>query len=116
MAMPSSKPGFPEEKSIRHFRNALLQLKKTIQSSTDVDELKMNMEHFIHVTRKVAWPHQTNEIFRKDEAEKALDKVLTEFQRYIKGLQHQKAKESPQDLLDALLIVETMIDQLKERH
>lgn len=114
MSISSAYPGYPEKKFIRHFRNALLQLRKTIQSSKDIDELKLHMEHFINANRRVVWPHHTSEVFHKDEAEKAVQKVVTEFQRYTQDLQLQKSQKSYQDLLDALFIVESMIDRLKE--
>ena len=107
-------PGYPEKSFIRHFHQALLQLKKTIRSSKDIDELESHMEHFINANRRVTWPHQTSAVFHKDEAEKAVQKVVAEFQRYIQDLQLQKPQESYQDLLDALSIVESMMDRLKD--
>jgi hypothetical protein len=115
---PVLKPsfsGYPEETLIRRFRNSLLQFKKTIQSSKDIAELKSEMDQFISINHQVVWPHHTSGVYRKDDAEKAVDKVLTEYQRYIKALQLHKPHTSYQDLLDAILIVESMIDQLKER-
>ena len=108
--------GFPEEEMARHYRNVLLHFKKTIQSSKNVDELKSEMEHFMNASRKVTWPHHTSGVFRKEEAEKAMGKVVTEFQRYIATLQKNPAQQAThQDLLEALLIVESMIDRIKGR-
>lgn len=119
MSSPFIKPsfsGFPEESSIRNFRNTLLELKKTIQSSHNITELKMQMEHFINANRSVTWPHKSQAAFRKDEGEKAVAKVVTEFERYLKDLKHHQPKNSYQNLLDAILMVESMIDRLKEGH
>ena len=106
-------PGFPEEKSVRHFRNILIQLKKTLMSSKKIDEINQEMEHFINANRKVVWPHQTQEVFRKEEAEKAIAKITTEFQRYVSDLKKHQGKESFQDLMEAILVLESIIDQIR---
>ena len=110
-----SSPGYPDEELFRRYRNILLQLKKTIQTSKNIDELKMQMEHFINANRHVTWPHHTSAVYHKDEAEKAVGKVVTEYQRYIKGLENDDPDANYQDLLDALLIVESMLGRLKGR-
>ena len=117
MAVPYQTPGygFPEEEMTRRYRNILLQFKKTIKSSKNIDELKSEMEHFMNANRKVSWPHHTSGIFHKDEPEKAIGKVMTEFQRYVLDLQNDPPQASHQDLLEALLIVESMLDRLKKR-
>ena len=106
-------PGFPEKSLVRHFRNTLLQFKKVVQSSKNIDELNSEMERFLSASRKVEWPHHTSGVFHKDEAEKAVDKVVAEFRRYTKDLKLHKP-HSHQDLLDSLLIVEKMIGRLKD--
>ncbi len=116
MSDPVMKPntsGYPEESLVRRYRNILIQFKKTLQSTTDIRELQQEMEHFLNINRQVIWPHQTSGIFRKDEAEKAVDKVVTEYQRYVKDLKHHDSP-STQDLLDALLMVESMLGKLKD--
>lgn len=118
MPLPSPAPelsGFPEEEMTRRFRNILLQFKKTIKASRNIDVLNSEMEHFMNANRRVQWPHQTSGVFHKDEAEKAVGKVVTEFQRYIAVLQKDPPEATYQDLLEALLIVESMIDNIKGR-
>lgn len=110
-----TSPGFPEPELIRHYRNVILQFKKTIQSSKEIEPLKMEMEHFINASRRVTWPHATGAVYHKDEAEKAVVKVVTEFERYIKNLEAGSLTTHYQDLMDALAIVETMIDRLRGR-
>lgn len=105
--------GFPEEDSYRRYRNIVLQFKKTIQSSKNFEELRREMEHFLNANRQVVWPHHTSGVFRKDEAEKAVDKVLKEYERYVGALKKHMPNTNPQDLLNALAIVESMLDQLK---
>jgi len=118
METPIFKPGnfgYPEETMVNHFLNALRQLKKTVRDSKDTEELQIQIEHFINVNRRVSWPHPTSGVFHKDEAEKAVEKVVTEFQRYIKDLQNDPSPKSYQDLIDAISLVEAMEDRLKER-
>jgi hypothetical protein len=108
--------GFPEEDLTRHYRNILIQFKKTIKSSKNIDELNAEMEHFINASRRVTWPHHTSGVFQKDEAEKAVGKVVTEFERYRAALKKNPSRQATyQDLLDALLIVESMLDRIKGR-
>jgi hypothetical protein len=107
--------GFPEEESARRYRNTLIEVKKTIVSSKSIEELKMQMEHFLNINRHVTWQHHTSGVYRKDEAEKAVDKVLTEFERYITNLKRHIPNTSNQDLLDAIAIVESMLDRIDVR-
>ena len=106
--------GYPEPTPIRHLRNALIELKKTLKSSQEREELALKMEHFLNASRRVIWPHQTSAVFHKDAAEKSVQKVVTEFQRYWSDLGRGQPGKSYQDLLDALLLVETGLGQLKE--
>jgi hypothetical protein len=118
MSDPKVNPntsGFPEASSLRHFRNTLLQFKKALQTSKDSTELHVQMEHFLNASRQVTWPHHTCDVYHKDEAEKAVDKVITEFQRYIKDLEHPTSLASSKDLMDALFVVESMLDRIKDK-
>ena len=108
-------PGFPEEEMTRRFRNIIIQFKKTIKSSKNIDELNAEMEHFMNTSRRVGWPHATSGVYHKDGAEKAVAKVTTEFQRYITSLQNDPSKAVYQDLLEAVLVVESMLGQIKGR-
>lgn len=108
--------GYPDGTEIRNLRNALLQFKKILHSSNNIEELNMEMEHFLSASRKVAWPHQSGAVFHKDESEKAVKKVITEYQRYTKDLLNEKPLDSQQDLINALSMVETMMDRVKQKH
>lgn len=115
--MPAGTPapgisGFPQEEMSRYYRNAILQFKKKIQADASIDELNAEMEHFLNSGRKVQWPHHTSGVFHKDEAEKAIGKVMTEYKRYIAALQ-KNPNAVKQDLLDSLLLVEGMLDKIK---
>lgn len=100
-------PGYPEPSHMRHLRNALIDLKKTLSSSQDLEEISLKMEHFLNASRRVTWPHETSGLFHKDAAEKAMQKVIGEFQRYVEDLERGEPQKSYQDLMDALSLVET---------
>lgn len=110
-----SYPGYPEPTLTRHFRNALLDFKKTFEISKDREELQLKMEHLLNTSQKVIWPHETSGVFSKDAAEKAMEKLITSFQRYLKDLEEGKSQESYSILFDALLFVELMVPELKGR-
>lgn len=118
MSLPSKAQGysgFPEEENVRYFRNTIIQFKKAIQFSKNIDELNEEMERFMNACRRVVWPHKTSETFRKDDGEKAVGKVVSEFQRYIADMKKNGTEATRQDLLDALTIAESVIDRLKKR-
>jgi len=100
----------------RQFRNVCREFKKAIQTTKDIDVLQTQIEHFVNANKKVRWPHETSAVFRKDTAEKAVTKVVTEFQRYLKDVIADPSQANPQDLLDSISIVESMIDLLKGHH
>lgn len=115
MSLPPQYTGQPGEEQHHYYRNVCLSLKKAIKNTTEPEELTMHMERFLNASREVAWPHSTSSVYHKDEAEKAVQKVVTEFKRYLKDLEANSEKAYPEDLLNALSIVESLIDQLKIR-
>jgi hypothetical protein len=116
MSTPHVRPSFgnPDTTLVRNLRNALIQLKKTIHHSQKIEELNLDMEHFLNASRKVDWPHKPGEVYHKDAAEKAVMKVVSEFQRYRKDIEGGHPLKSQQDLLDAIAIVETMLSGIRE--
>ncbi|MFZ0564819.1 MAG: hypothetical protein WAM28_01300 [Chlamydiales bacterium] len=115
MSLPPSYSGLPVEEQYRYYRNICIKFKKIIKSSKDIDELQMHMDQFLNASKQVQWPHETSQVYHKDIAEKTLQKVPNEFRRYIQDLEKDSSHANPQDLLDALEMVETMIDSLKIR-
>jgi len=59
------------------------------------------------------WHVKTSGVFRKDEGEKAVQKVLTECDRYYKALISDDFSATSQDLLNALQEVERLIETFK---
>jgi len=113
MSLPANFSGKPGEEPHRYFRNSLLEFKKVVKTSKDIDQLQIEMERFLNASKQLDWHHKNPQAYRKDEAEKATGKVWTEFKRYIMGLQSKSQKVSPQDLIDALSKVEQMVLNMK---
>lgn len=115
MSLPPSFNGMPIEEQSHYYRNVCLEFKKTIQTSKDPELLLEQVDRFLSASREVQWPHETSAKYHKDEAEKAVQKVANEFRRYLHELEGDPEKAQNVDLLNALKIVESLIDQLKVR-
>jgi len=113
MPLPENFSGNPGEEPHRYFRNALIEFKKVVKSSKDIDQLQIEMERFLNASKQLDWHHKNPQAYRKDEAEKATGKVWTEFKRYIMSLQSNPHKIGPQDLIDAITTVEKMVLSMK---
>jgi len=113
MPLPANFSEPPAEEPHRYFRNICIQFRKTIKSSKNADELQELMEKFINTSREMNWHPHTSGVYHKDQAEKATDKVWSEFKRYIQELQSEPKKANAQDLLEALAEIEKMIQNLK---
>jgi hypothetical protein len=114
MSLPPSYVGALNEEQHHFYRNVCVDLKKAIKSSQDCNLLREKMDRFLNASREVAWPHHTSETYRKDQAEKAMQKVANEFKRYVTDLENGTGA-NPQNLLEALSRIEGMIDILKVR-
>ena len=113
MPLPNNFSSSPKEEPHRFFRNICIEFRKTIKTSKDTDKLQEEMERFLNTSKDMNWHHHNGAVYRKDEGEKACDKVWKEFDRYFKALQSQAFKANPQDLLEALGEVERLIHSLK---
>lgn len=98
-----------------YYRNVCIELEKALKETKDIDELQMHFEHFLNANKRVGWPHKASDHFHKDEIEKAVQKVVSTYERYYEQLQKADKEANPQDILDALSVVKTMSDQLKGR-
>jgi hypothetical protein len=115
MSLPPNFSGMPTEEQHHYFRNVCIALKKAIKTTKDCKVLDEKMERLISASREVEWPHSTSDVYHRDKAEKAIQKVANEFRRYLHDLENHKENANPQDLLNALALVETMVDTLKVR-
>jgi hypothetical protein len=113
MSLPVNFSGFSGEELYRHFRNVCIEFKKLIKTSQDLTELEQEMNRFTHTSKQMQWHHQNSGVYHKDQGDKAIHKVWTEYKRYFTALESGDAKANPQDLLEALSSVEKLIDSLK---
>jgi hypothetical protein len=115
MSLPPSFSGMPMREQYRYFRNVCIDFRKAIKSTEDPEVLSEQLDRFIGASRSVPWPHEHSEIYHKDKAEQATQKVVNEFRRYLADLEGNSETANPEDLLTALSNVEDMIDSLKVR-
>lgn len=115
MSLPPSFSGMPVEEQCHYYRTVCIEFKKVIKSSKNVAELQEQIDRFLSASREVQWPDHTSGSYHKDEVEKAVQKVANQFRRYVQTLEKEPEKAQHEDLLNALILVETQIDQLKIR-
>jgi len=110
--MPKSFSSLPNQDPHKYFKNLLIAFKKEIKGAIDVAALQEKMETIINAAKEMKYtdPHKKS-IFHKPETEKALNKVFSEFDRYILTYQKDPAKTEDQDLLDAIAIVESLLSE-----
>ncbi len=113
MTLPNNFAGAPHEEPHRYFRNSCIEFKKTIHATQDLNLLQEQMEKFISAAKQVNWHHKSSDGFRKNDGEKAADKVWKEFDRYFRSLSKDPKKASAQDLLNALAEIERLIQNFK---
>src|SRR5262245_5887579 len=109
MSLPPTFSGMPNEEQRRYYRNICIELKKAIHSTQDPAILQEKIDRFLSASREVTWPHPKSEIYHKDKAEQAVQKVANEFRRYLNDLENNDSNANPEDLLSALAIVESML-------
>lgn len=105
-----SYSSLPDEDPHKYFKNLLIDFKKEIEAAIDVAALQEKMLMLINASKQMSYldNHPTS-IYHKPETKKALNKVWKEFDRYILTYQKNPSKANPQDLLDALSIVESLL-------
>jgi len=109
MVLPRNFTGTPGESPHHFFRNVCLEFKKQIHATKDLAVLEREMQRFLGASKQMNWHHQNSSVYRKDTKEKAAEKVWSEFQRYTHMLRDNAPAAQPQDLLDALAEIESMI-------
>lgn len=108
MILPTSFAGMPTVDLANHFRNVCIEFKKTIRSSQDLEQLEISKEHFRGLSKEMSWPANNSEVYHKNVGEKAVNKVLNAYKRYIEGIKHHKVISSGY-LIDAISDVERLI-------
>jgi|GEM_PF-1382059 len=113
MPLPANFGKGPTEEPHRFFRNVCIQFRKTILSSKDHKLLEPEIENFINASKEMNWHVKNSDVYHKDPGEKAVQKVLSECDRYYKALISDPSSAIAQDLLDALDEVERLINNFK---
>lgn len=113
MSLPFNFAGAPGEELHRFFRNVCIECKKTIEATTDISQLDSQIDRLIDTGKQMDWHHKNSGKYHKDEGEKAIVKVLTEYQRYKKALEGRQNPANKQDLIAAISEVQRLIDSLK---
>ncbi|EKE21588.1 MAG: hypothetical protein ACD_7C00181G0002 [uncultured bacterium] len=100
----------PDQGLHKYFKNLLISFKKEIQGGVDLDALQEKMQDLINASKEMKYPdnHPSN-IFHIPETEKALSRLWKEFDRYIFTAQKSPGIANPQDLLEAIAIVESLL-------
>ena len=113
MELPVNFAQNPAEEPNRFFRNVCIQFRKAVLSSKDYQMLETEIENFINASKEMNWHVKSSDVYRKDQGEKAVQKVLAECDRYFKTLISNPSSAIAQDLIDALNEVERLIDNYK---
>jgi hypothetical protein len=109
--LPSSFSSNPDINPRKYFKNLLISFKKEINSSNNLNILQDQMQAILNAAKDLNYKdHENNAKYRKEESEKALKKVFSEFYRYFISLS-KKEKTNPQDLLDSIKMVEVLIEE-----
>lgn len=113
MPLPANFGGSPQEDLHHHYRNICIEFKKNINTSKEIETLDEELDKFINISKEVSWDRKSSDIYRKDWAEKAVNKVINEFRRYEKEIQNNRNKANPKDLLNAISEIEHLIQRVK---
>jgi hypothetical protein len=108
--LSSSFSSLPDENPHKYFKNLLIDFKKEIEGAIDIDALQEKMQTIINASKEMKYldNHQSS-IYHKPATSKALSKIWKEFDRYIMTAQKTPSNANPQDLLNAISIVESLL-------
>lgn len=113
MSLPANFASCPQKELHHHCRNVAVEFKKTVKSSKDVPELKMELERYLNIIRHLDCHEKTSSVYHKNENEKAINRLTKEFNRYATDLESNQKQANPQSLLDAITEMEQLIQSLK---
>ncbi len=113
MSLPVNFARPPGESPRHYFRTLCINLKKCLHKSTDIEQLKFEMQRFVDAVKQLDWHYKNSEVYRKDEGYKAQEKLWAEFVRYIEVLQTNPKEAKVQDLIACLDEIEGLIDTWK---
>jgi hypothetical protein len=110
MELPVNFESAPGREPHKTFRNTCIEFKKLIKSTKDIGELRQEMQKFIEEAKQMNWQKKNTGVYHKQEGEKLVDKVFSEFKRYMNDLEPYLNKADPHDLLEALEVLVVYIN------
>jgi hypothetical protein len=113
MSLPASFSGMPQEQLHHHFRNTCIEFKKVAKASKDINDLEIQMDRFMNVCKGINWPQHNSDVFHKNQVEKSINKVISEYKRYLNALQNNPENAHSQDLIHAITEVGNLFENLK---
>ncbi|NGX44147.1 MAG: hypothetical protein K1060chlam3_00311 [Candidatus Anoxychlamydiales bacterium] len=112
MSLPSSFSSNPDQDPHKYFKNLIIDFKKEVKRDVDYEALEEKMSMIINASKEMQYiDNHKKDVYHKPETKKALEKLFSEFDRYILTIQKNPSKANAQDLLDAIAIVETLISE-----
>ncbi|NGX52454.1 MAG: hypothetical protein KR126chlam5_00753 [Candidatus Anoxychlamydiales bacterium] len=112
MSLPSSFSSNPDQDPHKYFKNLIIDFKKEVKGAVDSEALEEKMSMIINASKEMQYiDNHKKGVYHKPETKKALEKLFSEFDRYILTIQKNPSKANAQDLLDAIAIVETLISE-----
>lgn len=109
--LPSNFSSSPDQDPHKYFKNLLIDFKKAIENNSNIDILQQNMEALINAAKQMQYIDQHKKsIYHKPETTKALSKIWTEFDRYFITKKNTPKKANPNDLLEAIILVENLLN------
>jgi hypothetical protein len=112
MELPENFSSPPHEHLQKTFHKLVIEFRKTVQRSKDISELTEQMDRLLNASKEMTWIVHNSDIYHKHEGPKAMERLFTEFERYINHLQSGE-KISPVDLIASLKEIEEIIEKDK---
>jgi hypothetical protein len=103
----------PGQNPHKYFHNLCIEFRKTLTKTKNPNLLEIEMEKLINASKQMQWKEEKKHFWKKSEGEKTLDKVWTEFSRYVKTLRQDPKNADATDLLRAFSEVERLVEALK---
>jgi hypothetical protein len=104
---------FLGQNSNKYFHNLCIEFVKTLHQSKDPNRLEIEMEKVINASKQMNWKKEKKSVWKKEDGEKALNRVWSEFSRYVQSLRKKENESNLKELLEALSEVQRLVDALK---
>lgn len=101
----------PGESPHHYYRNVVLEFKKILQQTRDLDQLLIIMEKLLNASKEMTWKECRKNVWRKEEGDKAIQKLFHEFKRYLSDLNSNPKKATTQYMCDVLDEIKSELDK-----